>query len=208
MIQIQNVNKSIKNTQILKDISISIEEQSCVGFVGHNGSGKTMLLKAICGFTNINSGKIIVKDSPIEFGNKYIKDAGIIIEHPPFIHYISAWDNLKVLANINNKIDDETILQTLEKVGLLQDKYKKVKSFSLGMKQKLRIAQAIMEKPKILVLDEPFNGLDRASVQNVQEILLEFKKSGTTILLTSHDERHIEALCDIVYQMEGGELIA
>jgi ABC-2 type transport system ATP-binding protein len=208
MIQIQNVNKSIKNTHILKNISISIEEQSCVGFVGHNGSGKTMLLKAICGFTNINSGQITVKNAPIEFGSKFIKDAGVIIEHPPFIQYISAWDNLKVLANINNKIDDETILHTLEKVGLLQEKDKKVKSFSLGMKQKLRIAQAIMENPQILILDEPFNGLDRASVKKVQDILLEFKKAGTTILLTSHDERHIEALCDTVYQMEGGELIA
>ncbi|MBG0917122.1 ABC transporter ATP-binding protein [Exiguobacterium sp. SRB7LM] len=207
MIKIENVIKKNKNTTILHDINMNIPKGKCVGLIGHNGSGKTMLLKAICGFTKIDSGTIKVKGKEIVFGKEYIKDSGVIIEHPPFINYISAWDNLKILANINNKVEDKDIENTLLKTGLFNDKDRKVKTFSLGMKQKLRIAQAIMEDPEILILDEPFNGLDRDSVANLQDILMEFKLSGTTIVLTSHDERHIEALCDEVFILEGGKSI-
>ncbi|AOH55985.1 hypothetical protein ABE28_016605 [Peribacillus muralis] len=207
MIKVQNINKSIKHHTILNNISLSINPGICVGFVGPNGSGKTMLLKAICGFTAINDGEIWVEGKRILFSKKYIDNAGIIIEQPPFINYLTGMDNLSILANIQKKITKEDIVQTLKKVDLAQAKDKKVKEYSLGMKQRLRIAQAIMENPNILVLDEPFNGLDKKSVIEIQELLLDYKKNGVTILLTSHDDRQINYLCDLVYELNGGELV-
>lgn len=207
MIEIKNVNKTIRDHIILRNISISIEKGICLGLVGHNGSGKTMLLKAICGFTKIDSGEIWVDHNPIVFSEKYIKNAGIIIEQPSFINYLSGIENLQALANIQKLISKEDILLALRKVGLFEAKDKKVKEYSLGMKQRLRIAQAIMEYPQILILDEPFNGLDKESVKDIQSLLLDCKKEGVTILLTSHDDRQIDYLCDRVYELNGGEIL-
>ena len=204
MIEIKQINKKIKNQIILKNISLSIKKGLCVGFVGHNGSGKTMLLKAICGFTKIDYGEIWVDGDQIIFSEKFIKDAGIIIEQAPFINYLTGMDNLLALANIQKKISKDKVLLVLQKVGLSEAKDKKVKAYSLGMKQRLRIAQAIMEEPHILVLDEPFNGLDKDSVVEIQELLRNYKEEGKTILLTSHDERQINYLCDQVYELNGG----
>lgn len=207
MIEINNVNKKIKNHVILKDISVSIREGICAGFVGHNGSGKTMLLKAICGFTQIDTGEIRVNNKQIVFSKQYIKHAGVIIEQPSFINYLTGFDNLLALANIQKIISKNDILLALKKVGLFDAKDKKVKEYSLGMKQRLRIAQAIMENPHILVLDEPFNGLDKDSVIEIQELILDYKNKGATILLTSHDDRQIDYLCDQVYELDGGEMV-
>lgn len=206
MIEIINVAKTMKKNIILKNISMSINKGSCVGFIGHNGSGKTMLLKSICGFTKIDLGEILIDNEKIVFGKNYIKNAGIIIEQPTFINHLAAVDNLIILANIQKIINKEDILKTLEKVGLLHAKDKKVKEYSLGMKQRLRIAQAIMENPQILILDEPFNGLDKDSIIEIQNIILEYKNRGVTIILTSHDDRQIEFLCDKVYEFNGGEV--
>lgn len=207
MIEIKNVTKTIKDQVILNNISMSVKKGICVGLIGHNGSGKTMLLKAICGFTKINSGDIRIDNQPIIFSEKYIKNAGIIIEQPSFINYLTGFENLQALANIQKVISKEGILLPLEKVGLSEAKDKKVNQYSLGMKQRLRIAQAIMEHPQILVLDEPFNGLDKKSVQDIQNLLLDCKNNGVTILLTSHDDRQIDFLCDLVYELNGGEMI-
>ena len=206
MIEIINVAKTMKKNIILKNISMSINKGSCVGFIGHNGSGKTMLLKSICGFTKIDFGEILIDNEKIVFGKNCIKNAGIIIEQPTFINHLAAVDNLIILANIQKIINKEDILKTLEKVGLLHAKDKKVKEYSLGMKQRLRIAQAIMENPQILILDEPFNGLDKDSIIEIQNIILEYKNRGVTIILTSHDDRQIEFLCDKVYEFNGGEV--
>lgn len=207
MIDIKNVNKKIKNHVILENISLSIKKGMCTGFVGHNGSGKTMLLKAICGFTEIDNGEIWVDDKQIIFSEKYIKNAGIIIEQPPFINYLTGMDNLLALANIQKIISRNDVLLALNRVGLDHAKDKKVKEYSLGMKQRLRIAQAIMEKPQILVLDEPFNGLDKNSIIEIQDLILDYKNKGVTILLTSHDDRQIDYLCDQVYELDGGEIV-
>lgn len=166
-----------------------------------------MLLKAVSGFTKIDSGEIWVDGKQIVFGKEYIKNTGIILEQPPFITYLTGLENLLILANIQKKITKEDVIQTLKKVGLSEAQNKKVRNYSLGMKQRLRIAQAIMENPQILILDEPFNGLDKESVKEIQELLIEYKNKGTTILLTSHDERHIDYLCDQVYELERGELV-
>ncbi|MBO1004550.1 ABC transporter ATP-binding protein [Pseudogracilibacillus auburnensis] len=207
MIEIKNVNKKMKDHVILKNISISIKKGICVGFVGHNGSGKTMLLKAICGFTKIDIGEIWVDNKQIIFSEKYIKNAGVIIEQPSFINYLTGMDNLLALANIQKMISKNDVLLALKKVGLIDAKDKKVKEYSLGMKQRLRIAQAIMEHPHILILDEPFNGLDKDSITEIQDLILDYKNKGTTILLTSHDDRQIDYLCDQVYELNGGEIV-
>ncbi|GIP64628.1 multidrug ABC transporter ATP-binding protein [Virgibacillus pantothenticus] len=207
MIEIKNVNKKMRDHFILKNISISIKKGICVGFVGHNGSGKTMLLKAICGFTKIDTGEIWVDDKQIMFSEKYIQNAGVIIEQPSFINFLTGMDNLLTLANIQRMISKNDVLLVLTKVGLIEAKDRKVKEYSLGMKQRLRIAQAIMEHPHILVLDEPFNGLDKDSVTEIQDLILEYKNNGATILLTSHDDRQIDYLCDRVYELNGGEII-
>lgn len=207
MIEIRNVNKKYKNNIILNNISLSVPKGVCIGLVGHNGSGKTMLLKAICGFTKIDSGTIDVDNQQILFSKKYIRNAGIIIEQPSFISYLTGLDNLLVLANIQKKISKQDVLLALEKVGLSDAKHKKVKEYSLGMKQRLRIAQAIMEYPDVLILDEPFNGLDKDSIKDIQNLLLDSKNKGVTILLTSHDDRQINYLCDFVYELDGGMFV-
>ncbi|MDR1568315.1 MAG: ABC transporter ATP-binding protein [Streptococcaceae bacterium] len=196
----------MKNQEIFKDISLTFEKGKAVGLVGLNGSGKSMLLKAICGFITIDSGEITIDDEKVAVGN-YLKDAGIIIEHADFLYNYTGLQNLQFLAEIQNKISDLDILSTLKKVGLEEAKDKKVKNYSLGMKQRLRIAQAIMEDPQILILDEPFNGLDKKGVEEVRKILLELKKQDKTILMTSHNSADIEILCDEVYELERGELI-
>jgi len=206
-ISIEKVSKSIKKATILTDINLQISIGSCCGITGHNGSGKSMLLKAICGFVPINSGSITIDNKKIINGKNYIENSGVLIEDPPFFNNFNGYDNLKLLAEIKNKISDEDILQTLKITGLLDAKDKKVKQYSLGMKQRLRIAQAIMENPDILILDEPFNGLDKQGVMDIQQIINELKKQHKTILLTSHDERNIEALCDTVYELEKGKLL-
>lgn len=206
-ISIEKVSKSIKKETILTDINLQISIGSCCGITGHNGSGKSMLLKAICGFVPINSGSITIHNKKIINGKNYIENSGVLIEDPPFFNNFNGYDNLKLLAEIKNKISDEDILQTLKITGLLDAKDKKVKQYSLGMKQRLRIAQAIMENPDILILDEPFNGLDKQGVIDIQQIINELKKQHKTILLTSHDERNIEALCDTVYELEKGKLL-
>ena len=207
MIEIRNINKKNKDHVILKNIKLTVGKGICVGLIGHNGSGKTMLLKAICGFTKIDSGEIWVDGQQIIFSEKYIRNAGVIIEQPPFINYMTGMDNLLLLAKIQKKISKQDILLTLKKVGLSDAKDKKVKEYSLGMKQRLRIAQAIMEHPQILILDEPFNGLDKDSIKDIQNLILDYKNKGVTIILTSHDDRQINYLCDLVYELNGGELV-
>ncbi len=207
LISIENVSKTIKKESILNNINIQIASGSCCGFTGHNGSGKSMLLKAICGFVPINTGNITVNNIKIINGKNYIEHAGVLIEDPPFFNNFSGYENLNLLAKIQNKISHEDILKSLEITGLLTAKDKKVKKYSLGMKQRLRIAQAIMENPNILILDEPFNGLDKQGVLDIQQIIMNLKKENKTILLTSHDERNIETLCDVVYELERGNLL-
>lgn len=205
-IELANVSKKIKNEWVLKDITLQMKSGKIYGITGNNGSGKSMLMKAICGFIEINQGSIKVNDTAIIGGKQYIKNAGIIIESPDFLYNLTGYENLKVLGDIKKEINDTDIISTLSLVGLNLVKHKKVKNYSLGMKQRLRIAQAIMESPDILILDEPFNGLDKQGVLEIQEILLQYKNETNLLILTSHDERNIDFLCDIVYEMSEGEI--
>lgn len=207
MILLENVSKTIKNQQVLQNISIEMETGKCYGFVGNNGCGKTMLLRAICGYMDIDQGKITIDSEVIGKDIDFIKNAGILIGETEFINSLSGFENLKILAEIQNRIEDEEIHDICRWIGLYEDQNKKVKKYSLGMKQKLRLAQAFMENPEILVLDEPFNALDKKTVMKVQNKIQDEKEKGKTILLTSHDERNINLLCNVVFELDCGKII-
>ncbi|UJW59059.1 ATP-binding cassette domain-containing protein [Bacillus sp. A116_S68] len=207
-IEITNVSKTYKKTTLLDNISLQIEEGKTYGFVGYNGSGKSLLFKAICGLTKIQEGQIIVNNEQIGKDTDFINNAGVIVETPNFIPSLSGIENLRLLAEIQHTISDKEINEALVKVGLESHKDKKVKHYSLGMKQRLRIAQAIMENPKILILDEPFNGLDKDGIEIIHQLLLKEKSLGKTILLTSHHENDIDTLCDVVFEMNNGKIEA
>lgn len=205
VVEIYNLTKDIKGTKVLNNVNLQLERGKAYGIVGRNGSGKSMLFKAICGLINTTEGSITVFDKSIKNGS-FPDDIGMIIENPGFLLQYSAFKNLKILASINNKISDEKINETINLVGLDSKDKKIVKKFSLGMKQRLGIAQALMEDPKLLILDEPMNGLDTEGVKQIREILLKLKSNSVTILLASHNSDDIDQICDYVYTMENGIL--
>lgn len=206
IIRFDNYTKKFHNDIVLNNINLDLEKGKCYGFIGRNGSGKSLLFKALCGFIRPSSGCVTVNEKKIGIEIDFPENTGILIEHPGFLPSYSAFDNLKFLASINNKVQDEHLTNILNLVGLEPKSTKKVKNFSLGMKQRLGIAQAIMENPNILILDEPMNGLDKNGVLHIRDLLLELKNEKKTILLTSHIQQDIDALCDHVYEMDNGNL--
>lgn len=205
-IEVQNVVKRFRDQVVLKNVSISFEKGQIHGIVGRNGSGKTVLFKCICGLMHPEEGVILVNGKRVGRDVDMPEDIGAIIEAPGFLPNYSGYKNLRFLANIRRKIGKEEILNALKTVGLDPESRKHVGKYSLGMRQRLGIAQAIMEDPKILILDEPMNGLDNAGVQDIRALLLELKAQGKTILLASHNHEDIAALCDTVHEMDGGVL--
>lgn len=206
MINVENVSLTLKKTVILKDISVEFEKGRIHGLIGRNGSGKTMLMKCICGFVKPTNGKVFVADKQIGVDCDFPSSVGIIIESPGFIPYYSGYRNLKLLADLNRKIDGEQVKKSMEQVGLDPNLKRHVRKYSLGMRQRLGLAQAIMEDPDILILDEPMNGLDKDGVADMRKYLLDLKKQGKTILIASHSAEDIEVLCDTVSEMEKGYL--
>lgn len=204
-IEIKNVSKSFKEQQVLIDVNLKLEEGHIYGLIGRNGSGKTVLLKIICGMMTPDKGEIFINGTKLDKGS-FPTDIGVIIENPGFISLWSGYRNLKYLASFNQKIEEDKILEVMQEVGLSDAIYKRVGKYSLGMKQRLGIAQAIMENPNILILDEPFNGLDKNGVDQIYGLLKEFKKQGKTIFLVSHIRDDIEAVCDCVYEIEHGRV--
>ena len=206
-IEVQNVVKRFRDQVVLKNVSISFEKGQIHGIVGRNGSGKTVLFKCICGLMHPEEGVIRVNGKRVGRDVDMPEDIGAIIEAPGFLPNYSGYKNLRFLANIRRKIGKEEILNVLRTVGLDPESRKHVGKYSLGMRQRLGIAQAIMEDPEILMLDEPMNGLDNAGVQAIRALLLELKAQGKTILLASHNHEDIAALCDTVHEMDGGVLL-
>lgn len=204
-IRVKNLTKSFKDVVALNKVNLSFEEGKIYGIMGRNGSGKTVLMKCITGLMNPSSGQIYID------GHKLCQEdfqkMGIIIETPGFVENQNAYNNLKYLAKINNKIGKEEIINTIEFVGLDPFNKKHVKKYSLGMRQRLGIAQAIMEDPEILILDEPMNGLDNQGVQDMRELFLKLKEKGKTIILASHNKTDIEVLCDTVIEMDHGQIL-
>lgn len=202
---VQNLVKTIKGQIILNHINLEIEQGKIYGIIGRNGSGKSMLFKAISGLISPTSGKIKVFGEEISSG-KFPKNFGMLLDKPGFLPHYSAYKNLKLLASINNVISDEEIKNAIALVGLDPELKKPVKQYSLGMKQRLGIAQAIMEKPQFIILDEPMNGLDEEGVAEMRNLILNLKERGVTILLSSHNSEDISLLCDVVYKIDKGIL--
>ncbi len=206
VIEVSGVSKSFKGVKVLDDVSMYVEKGSICGLVGLNGSGKTLLMKVICGFLIPDSGSVFVQGKYIGKDIDFPEDVGVIIEHPGFMPYMSGFSNLKSLASIKGMKDNEKIRRYMELVGLNPDEKKWVSKYSLGMRQRLGIAQAIMEDQHLIILDEPMNGLDKKGVDEVRDILLKLKESGKTILLASHSQADIDILCDRVYEIDYGHI--
>ena len=203
-VEVLEATKQFKETTALNQVTVKFETGRIHGIIGRNGSGKTVLFKCICGFMQLSSGSIHIDGQPVK--PAVAQNIGLIIEDPGFIGSLSGFKNLKLLASIRGLITEEEIRDTLRRVGLDPDSKKHVRKYSLGMRHRLGIAQAIMEKPPLLILDEPMNGLDKQGVLQIREVFKELNKEGTTIILSSHYAEDIEVLCDTVSEMDGGIL--
>lgn len=202
IIRLENVQKKYKNQMLFRDVNLSFEKSRIYGVVGPNGSGKSVLFKLICGFLEPDQGEVWIDKKYRPANTRFPINTGIIINTPGYLSNKTGFENLKELAVINSITSDEKIRQTMITLGLQPDLSEKMKNYSLGMKQKIGIAQAIMEDQEILLLDEPFNGLDAAAVTKVRTLLLEYKKEGKLIVLTSHNPQDIDILCDYICELE------
>ena len=203
-ISVQTVSKFFGDTQVLREVNREFEEGRVHGIVGNNGSGKTVLMKCICGFLPPTKGRVLVRGKQVGRDMDFPDDTGIIIETPGFLPNLTGIKNLELLASLRRRVDREGIRQTIERVGLDPDSKKPVGKYSLGMRQRLGIAQAIMENPSILILDEPFNGLDKNGVAHMREVIKGLREQGKTIILASHNQMDIDELCDTVCEMDAG----
>lgn len=206
IIEVNDVVKKFKDVTVLDHVSLKVGKGTICGLVGRNGSGKTVLMKVICGFILPDSGQVSVDGRRIGKDCDFPKDTGVIIENPGFSQYISGLKNLRNLASINQKISRDEVAGVMELVGLNPQDRKWVSKYSLGMRQRLGIAQAIMEGQSLLILDEPMNGLDQEGVEDMRKLFLDLREQGKTILLASHSREDIAMLCDEVYEMEHGAI--
>lgn len=207
MIQLQNVTKRIKENTVLDNVSYTFKSGFVYGLYGQNGSGKTMLLRAISGLINLDSGSIFIDGEKLHDKIEFPPETGIIIENMELLPECSAKRNLQMLAKIKNIADEKDIIFSLERVGLDPDSDKKVKKFSLGMKQRLNIAQAIFENQKIILLDEPTNALDEEAVQLIYKIIREEKSRGATIIVATHHKEDLKEVCDVILKIAEGKIV-
>ncbi|CAM4466008.1 ABC transporter ATP-binding protein [Paenibacillus tarimensis] len=204
VVKLNKVSKKIKGRTVLDNVTITLEKGKVIGFVGHNGSGKSMLFRIITGLVRPSSGEVTVLGETLNKEASFARNTSVILEKPGFLDHYSGYDNLKFLADIQKKIGSEQIHAAIQRVGLDPADKRPVKSYSLGMKQKLAIAQAIMEEPDLILLDEPMNGLDEEAVSRVYSIIRDEIDRGATILLASHHKVDIETLCNEVYKVNSG----
>lgn len=207
MIQLQNVTKRIKENTVLDNVSYTFKSGFVYGLYGQNGSGKTMLLRAISGLINLDSGSIFIDGEKLHDKIEFPPETGIVIENMELLPECSAKRNLQMLAKIKNIADEKDIIFSLERVGLDPDSDKKVKKFSLGMKQRLNIAQAIFENQKIILLDEPTNALDEEAVQLIYKIIREEKSRGATIIVATHHKEDLKEVCDVILKFAEGKIV-
>ncbi len=205
-IVIEHLSKKFGKQEVLKDISLTMEAGKIYGIAGYNGSGKTVMFKCICGLIIPDGGIIRIDEQKVKRG-EILTDVGMIIEGPAYLKRKSAYNNLRLLYQIRNKVNKKYLYEILSQVGLDPASKKPVGKFSLGMKQRLGIAQAIMENPSFLILDEPLNGLDKNGIKEMRNFFLEMKNSGKIILMASHNKYDMEVLCDELYELEAGKLV-
>lgn len=205
-VEINGVSKRFKDRVILEDVNMVLEPNHIYGFIGPNGSGKTLLLKMICGFYIPTTGEILINGENIIKKKEYPKDTGALIEKPSFLPDLTGYQNLQLLANIQNKVTETHIKEIMDVVGLTEFKDQKYNTYSLGTKQKLGIAQAIMEDQKLIILDEPFNGLDEESAKKIRSYLLKEKEKGKLIILSTHIKEDVKRLADTLYMFENGKV--
>ena len=204
LIQVEHLSKSFGSETVVKDVSRAFEAGMIHGIVGNNGSGKTVLMKCICGFMIPSAGRVLVDGKEIGKDVDFPADTGIIIETPGFLPGVSGLKNLEFLASLKRKIKKDRIRETIRRVGLDPDSKKPVGKYSLGMRQRLGLAQAIMEDPKLLILDEPMNGLDKHGVADMRALIASLRDEGKTIILASHNQTDIDMLCDTICEMDDG----
>ncbi|RRR10822.1 ABC transporter ATP-binding protein [Streptococcus pneumoniae] len=203
IITLINIELKLKNTCVFQNLTVSCKQGEIIGITGANGSGKSVLFKLIAGLYSPSYGEVLINGENIVPERKIPANLGALIEEPGFINYYSGFKNLQYLASIRGVVGNQEINDTLKIVGLYEQKDQKVKTYSLGMRKKLGIAQAIMENPSILLLDEPMNALDKSSVENMRTLFRKLSsEKGTTILIASHSEEDIRILCDKVYAIE------
>lgn len=203
-LEIKNLSKKFKDVYVLKDINLTFESGKIYGFTGRNGSGKSVLLKIICGFYTPSTGEVLLDNYNYILNNDFPKSTRCLIEKPNFLPDLTGYENLKLLASIENKIGDKEIMDTIEKLNLKEEINKKYSKYSLGTKQKLGIAQVLMEDPELIVLDEPLNGIENETAKEVRKILNEEKKKDKIIIVASHIKEDIDTLADVVYNIDNG----
>lgn len=206
VVRLEDYCKSFKSAEVLKNINLTLESGKVIGLKGKNGSGKTMLMRAISGLILPTSGKVYINDKEIGRQISFPPSIGILIENPSFISNYTGFKNLKILASIQNRISDDEIRDAIRKVGLDPDDKRTFKKYSLGMKQRLGIAAAIMERPDIVILDEPINALDEAGAGLIKGLLDELKANGSLIIIACHDTEELNYLSDEIYEIYDGEI--
>lgn len=206
-LEIKNLTKEFKEIKVLDDVSLTLESGKIYGLVGRNGSGKSVLLKIICGFYYPTSGEVLLDGNNYIDKNEFPLNTRALIEKPNFLPDLTGYENLELLASIQNKIGKREILDILDKVHLKNEMNKKYGKYSLGMKQKLGIAQVLMEDPDFILLDEPFNGVEDSTVDEIRKLLLEEKKKGKLILIVTHIKEDINELCDVLYRINDGKVM-
>lgn len=206
MIEVENLTVSFKKNEVLHQVCAKFPTGKITGIMGRNGSGKTVLLKAICGLVIPDNGNILIDKKSLTIRNAHQFPIGILIESPGFLPDYTGLQNLRLLASLTMKNPKQRAIEVMEIVGLDWKSRKKVKEYSLGMRQRLGIAQALLEQPDILILDEPMNGLDYEFIQKFKSFLKELCVSGKTIILASHYLDDLDELCDTIYKMDNGNI--
>ena len=203
---VKDLSKKFKKITILENINMKFESGKIYGIVGRNGSGKSVFLKILCSFYKPTTGEIRFDNINYNSNNNFPPSVRALIENPTFFPDLTGFENLKLLSSIQNKIGDEEIIKTLDQVNLLSEKDKKYSEYSLGMKQKLGIAQVLMENPDVMIFDELFNGIEEKTVEKIRNILLELKNQNKIIIVTSHIKEDIGVLSDEVYKFDCGRV--
>lgn len=205
-IELKNLSKNFDKNKVIDNINITFTEGNIYGLYGRNGSGKSVIMKLICGFLIPTEGQILFDGIDFNANDEYPNSLRAVIERPSFFPNLTGYENLKLLAEIQNKISDKEIIESLKIVNLINEKDKKFSKYSLGMKQKLAIAQAIMEDPKVIILDEPFNGIEEKTVSKLIKYLKEEKQKGKIIIFSTHIKEDLDNLADKIYKIENGSI--